>query len=97
MKKFQIGKRCAWWISNFDIFKSIQFFRTPVRWFGGKIENKHSFVFLSPCCAEFQYCSIHQMKRMVEGDNNEKVFILFFRTPVSPLGGKIENKLSFVF
>ncbi len=81
--------------NNANIF--IIFFPTPVSPLGEKIENKHSFVFLIPCCAEFQFGCIHQMKRMVEADNNAKICILFFPTPVSPLGEKIENKHSFVF
>jgi hypothetical protein len=62
----------------------------PVSRFGGKIELKISMAVLSPCCAEFQYVSIHQKKRTANADNNSQICLVVCTIPVSRFGGKID-------
>jgi hypothetical protein len=62
----------------------------PVSRFGGNIEWKISIAVLSPCCAEFQYVSIHEMKHTANADNNTQISLLVRPIPVSRFGSKIE-------
>jgi hypothetical protein len=77
-----------------DIFNKCEsaqvIFCTGVSRFGGKLKRKISMAILSPCCAEYQYDSIHEMMRMVNPDNNFQKCLVVRPIPVLRFGGKIE-------